>query len=149
MGAAVRSNQSLPYSVVFASAYRTSVLFTYDNGDPTYTLAPTVGWTAIEMSAGIVSACLPTLLPVLKWFLRAVGIQGLTSALRGTSAADSKLKGEFNHELSSREPTLRGKVTDSRGNPKGEPFYRLPDDTDSDVARSGHGMDATYKYETA
>ena len=31
-------------SVIFASAYRFSVLFSYTNEDPTYTLAPTVGW---------------------------------------------------------------------------------------------------------
>lgn len=122
------------------------MLFTYDNSDPTYTLAPTVGWTAIEMSAGIVSACLPTLLPVLKWFIRAIGVKRLASTLRGTSMADSKPNGgssAFNHELSSREPAIRGKVSDSRGNLKGESFYRLPDDTDSDVARGEHGMGAS------
>ncbi len=46
----------LPLSVVFASGYRFSVLFSYSNSDPTYTLAPTVGWTCIEMSAGITAA---------------------------------------------------------------------------------------------
>lgn len=64
---------SLGFFVVFASAYRTSVLFTYTNSDPTYSLAPTVGWTAIEMAAGIISACLPTLLPIVLLCARAFG----------------------------------------------------------------------------
>lgn len=129
-------------SVVFASAYRTSVLFTYDENDPTYSLAPTVGWTAIEISAGIVSACLPTMLPVLKWFIRTIGIKNLGSTLRGTSEGDSKLKGSgtgFTHELSSRDPALRSKET--RGNTKRDTFYRLPDDTDSDVGKDGGSSD--------
>lgn len=112
------------------------MLFTYDDSDPTYTLAPTVGWTEIEISAGIVSACLPTMLPVLKWFIRTMGIKNLGSTLRGTSEGDSKLKGStsgYNHELSSRDPALRSKET--RGNSKRDTFYRLPDDTDSDVGR--------------
>ncbi|SPO01622.1 related to integral membrane protein [Cephalotrichum gorgonifer] len=136
---------SLGIFVVFASAYRTSVLFTYSNDDPTYTLAPTVGWTAIEMSAGIVSACLPTLMPVMKWFCRTIGLTSLTGTLRGMSAGDSNPKTDgsaFNHELSSRDPIQRGKVSD----PKGEPFYRLPDDTDSDLAdERGMGTNLTLR----
>src|SRR5690554_1637989 len=100
-GATVQSNQAGPCSVVFASAYRTSVLFTYNELDPTYTLAPTVGWTAIEMSAGIVSACLPTLLPILRWLIRSIGIKSIAGTLRGVSSKDSKHKGDssaFNHE---------------------------------------------------
>ncbi|KAG5943477.1 hypothetical protein E4U59_000348 [Claviceps monticola] len=63
----------LGFFVVFASAFRTSVLFTYSDSDPTYTLAPTVGWTAIELSTGIISACLPTLLPIFLLFARSCG----------------------------------------------------------------------------
>ncbi|KAH8837914.1 hypothetical protein MCOR27_002579 [Pyricularia oryzae] len=65
----------LGFFVVFASSYRTTVLFTYSNQDPTYTLAPTVGWTAIEVSAGIISACLPTMRPSLQYFGRKCGIK--------------------------------------------------------------------------
>ena len=79
-------------SVVFASAYRFTVLFSYSALDPSYTLAPTVGWTAIEMSAGIVSACLPTLVPALKWIGRNIGLGKLMSLTtsRGTSHGASK-----------------------------------------------------------
>jgi hypothetical protein len=65
--------------VVFASAYRLSVLFSYSPNDPSYTLAPTVGWTAIEVSAGIVSACLPTMLPAIRFLGRSLGINQLGS----------------------------------------------------------------------
>lgn len=47
--------------------------------DPTYTLAPTVGWTVIEMSAGLISACLPVLRPVVGLCFSKIGIEGLGS----------------------------------------------------------------------
>lgn len=65
--------------MVFASAYRFTVLFSYTALDPSYTLAPTVGWTAIEMSAGIISACLPTLVPAFKLIGRSLGLGKLLS----------------------------------------------------------------------
>ncbi|PGG98715.1 hypothetical protein AJ80_09488 [Polytolypa hystricis UAMH7299] len=67
----------LGFFVVFASTYRFTVLFSYDANDPTYSLAPTVGWTAIEMAAGITSACLPTMRPALQLIVRSLGIQHL------------------------------------------------------------------------
>ncbi|KIV98807.1 uncharacterized protein PV09_09457 [Verruconis gallopava] len=76
---AVSITFSLGFFVVFASAYRFSVLFTYTPSDPTYTLARTVGWTSIEMSAGIVSACLPVLRPVLQALTHSMGVYGLFS----------------------------------------------------------------------
>ncbi|KAJ2905226.1 integral membrane protein [Zalerion maritima] len=76
----------LGFFVIFASAYRFSVLFSYSSLDPTYTLAPTVGWTAIEMSAGIVSACLPTLLPALYFIARKVGLDRLISKTERSTA---------------------------------------------------------------
>jgi hypothetical protein len=66
-------------SVVFASAYRTRILLTYDNSDITYTLGPTVGWTAIEISAAIVSGNFPTMLPLLKLIFRRAGMRSRTS----------------------------------------------------------------------
>ncbi|RAH47081.1 uncharacterized protein BO66DRAFT_403731 [Aspergillus aculeatinus CBS 121060] len=71
----------LGFFVVFASAYRFSVLFSYTAADSSYTLAPTVGWTAIEMSAGIVSACLPTIRPALQLAARTMGIQAVMPAI--------------------------------------------------------------------
>ncbi|TLD18512.1 hypothetical protein PspLS_10259 [Pyricularia sp. CBS 133598] len=80
----------LGFFVVFASTYRTTVLFTYSDDDPTYTLAPTVGWTAIEISAGIISACLPTMRPSLQYFGRKCGIKrGMFGSSDGEDSENS------------------------------------------------------------
>ncbi|EOO00993.1 putative integral membrane protein [Phaeoacremonium minimum UCRPA7] len=118
----------LGFFVVFASAYRFSVLFSYSNADPTYTLAPTVGWTSIEMSAGIVSACLPTLRPVLLLFGRTLGVKGSIFRSGAASAAFSKNHGQS----ASRGTRSTGDRTDAElvNSKKGKSgaFYRLDDD---------------------
>ncbi|KAM0563171.1 hypothetical protein ACHAPJ_000887 [Fusarium lateritium] len=118
--------------VVFASAYRTSVLFTYTTTDPSYTLAPTVGWTEIEMSAGIVSANLPTMLPVLRLFAKFTGLSSLASTVRsnvrptyGGSKGERSTKG-----LKSHEDSGAGRSSNS-GSTSSNNFYRLPDENDS------------------
>ncbi|VUC20934.1 unnamed protein product [Clonostachys rosea] len=113
----------LGFFVVFASAYRTSVLFTYSNSDPTYTLAPTVGWTAIEMSAGIVSANLPTMLPVLVYLGRLIGIH--TTQIE-KSGSGSRLH-DFDSSKSGRFDSNTAVGTPNSGNP----FYRLCDEATS------------------
>ncbi|KAG7284899.1 hypothetical protein NEMBOFW57_009514 [Staphylotrichum longicolle] len=116
-------------SVVFASAYRFSVLFSYNNNDPTYTLALTVGWTAIEMSAGIVSACLPILGPVMAFCAGKLGIKrsvlrihggGTTKTLSSKNFAQSatgSMKDRTEIEL---QKVMKGSA--------GRVFYLLPDD---------------------
>ncbi|CRG88293.1 hypothetical protein PISL3812_05322 [Talaromyces islandicus] len=86
---------SLGFFVVFASVYRFTVLFSYSATDPTYTLAPTVAWTSIEMSAGIMSACLPTMRPALMFLFRAVGLKNLMSSWssHGSSNATTNSQG--------------------------------------------------------
>lgn len=129
---------------MFASAYRTSVLFTYDESNPTYTLAPTVGWTAIEMSAGIVSANLPTMLPVVRWVGNKIGFQSLAGTIMGKSQGGRGTNGDDSsrgNDLSSRETGSGGEVLDPKGKTNdGKPFYRLPDDTDSETSRGGRGL---------
>ncbi|KAL5365187.1 hypothetical protein BJX96DRAFT_158711 [Aspergillus floccosus] len=118
----------LGFFVVFASAYRLSVLFTYDAADSSYTLAPTVGWTAIEMSAGIVSACLPTLRPALQLTARTLGIQRFMPALLQ------------NHP----EKLVKSSATDTGAQSTGQDntaghrhsFYHLSDESDSDGRRA-------------
>lgn len=131
------SNTFYLHSVVFASAYRTSVLFTYTDTDPTYTLAPTVGWTAIEMSAGIVSACLPTLLPIVLYCARWFGIR--RSVASSPANGDAPLtfgSGGNQSKFSNNRPRGVDSNTRSEENLSGErhsdSFYRLPDHTDSD-----------------
>jgi hypothetical protein len=115
---------TLCVSVVFASAYRTSILFTYTATDPSYSLAPTVGWTAIEMSAGIVSTNLPTLLPALNVLLRLIGIRTPNGTLgstpsKGFRSTEDKIKST---------PSAPGLVSET-GKPR-DAFYRLSDDED-------------------
>ncbi|KAH7136826.1 hypothetical protein B0J13DRAFT_81558 [Dactylonectria estremocensis] len=129
----------LGFFVVFASAYRTSVLFTYSATDPTYTLAPTVGWTAIEMSAGIVSACLPTMLPVLRIFIRYTGLQALAGTVRGSTTRSKTDRSAFGNGVESREDVEARPAPTSEPNARGDVFYRLPDDNGSDgLGRPGH-----------
>ncbi|KAH8802576.1 hypothetical protein F5884DRAFT_474588 [Xylogone sp. PMI_703] len=113
---------SLGFFVVFASAYRFTVLFSYSNTDPTYTLARTVGWTAIEMSAGITSACLPTLRPAVQLILRTLGIKHSISLFR-TSADRSKNAGTEQNGTNSGSQHLRSLNQVGNG-----PFVRLDED---------------------
>ncbi|KAM0242058.1 hypothetical protein ACHAP5_007456 [Fusarium lateritium] len=119
--------------VVFASAYRTSVLFTYTSSDPSYTLAPTVGWTEIEMSAGIVSANLPTMLPVLRMVAKFTGLSSLASTVRSSARQTYGSKGDKTMStkgLKSHNGTRTGGSSKS-GSTSSDQFYRLPDDNDS------------------
>jgi len=113
-------------SVVFASAYRTTVLFTYTASDPSYTLAPTVGWTAIEMAAGIISANLPTMLPALNVFLRMLGIR----SKNGTGSSNPfRSKGDRSNAS---QGDMEGAVPPPTGKrASGTVFYRLPDENNS------------------
>lgn len=47
--------------VVFTSIYRFIVYLSYSQTDVPYSLAIPVAWNLIEISSGIVSSCLPTL----------------------------------------------------------------------------------------
>ncbi|KND95322.1 hypothetical protein TOPH_00002 [Tolypocladium ophioglossoides CBS 100239] len=127
---------SLGFFVVFASAYRTSVLFTYTSSDPTYSLAPTVGWTVIELSAGIVSACLPTLLPIVLCCARWFGFKrSVESPVNGNAPLTFGSTGNQS-KFGNNRPRGVDSNTRSEDNLSGErnsdSFYRLPDNTDSD-----------------
>ncbi|PVH68152.1 hypothetical protein DL98DRAFT_662305 [Cadophora sp. DSE1049] len=52
--------------VVFTSIYRFTTLFEFVPSDFTGTLAKACTWVIVESSAGIISACLPTLAPLLR-----------------------------------------------------------------------------------
>ncbi|TVY64161.1 Satratoxin biosynthesis SC1 cluster protein [Lachnellula suecica] len=125
----------LGFFIVFASVYRFTVLFTYSSADPTYTLAPTVGWTAIEMSAGIVSACLPTVRPGLLLIFRRLGIKGNVPGLfrSGNSTDVPKLNGpsHLRHETHGLGTIGSAQACGPRGDKKD--FYRLSDDLDLPV----------------
>ncbi|RMZ41882.1 hypothetical protein AFCA_011725 [Aspergillus flavus] len=127
---------SLGFFVVFASAYRFSVLFTYTATDSSYTLAPTVGWTAIEMSAGIVSACLPTLRPALRYMARKLGLHGRLPALfQSTTGQMSKTSIPATGPSRTEDSTAT--IIEHSERPKRHSFYHLPDETDS-AGEQGH-----------
>ncbi|KAI0146298.1 hypothetical protein GGR57DRAFT_506594 [Xylariaceae sp. FL1272] len=115
----------LGFFVVFASAYRFTVLFSYSALDPTYTLAPTVVWTEIEMAAGIISACLPTMVPAIKFFARLLGLGKLVSL-----STTFRSKGSTFAMHSSSHQQLSSNHAPSRldGLGKDGDFHRLSDD---------------------
>ncbi|KAL4811894.1 hypothetical protein BDW67DRAFT_189207 [Aspergillus spinulosporus] len=127
---------SLGFFVVFASAYRFSVLFSYDPLDSTYTLAPTVGWTAIEMSAGIVSACLPTLRPAFHFFFRVLGLQSIMPSMLRTGRSQTATTNIGGNDVSL--GTSKTAQT-SAGRANRRSFYHLPDENDSLGSEHGHG----------
>jgi hypothetical protein len=129
--------------VVFASTYRFTVLFSYSSADPTYTLAPTVGWTSIEMSAGIVSACLPTLGPVFAAAARKIGIKGSVLRTRGTN--NDSDKGQFSTGRSAGD---RSDLETAK--PKKSPtgtFYRLSDDNSRIDGPPDAGLRPDHRHE--
>ncbi|OQE30732.1 hypothetical protein PENFLA_c002G04096 [Penicillium flavigenum] len=121
---------SLGFFVVFASAYRFSVLFSYSSIDSSYTLAPTVGWTAIEMSAGIVSANLPTIRPALRFIARMLGVHGGVMALfKSTNRTTAKTTDPVTQSSGTGESTST--IIQHTKHPKRHSFYHLPDDHNS------------------
>ncbi|KAF7179312.1 hypothetical protein CNMCM7691_008245 [Aspergillus felis] len=129
---------SLGFFVVFASAYRFSVLFSYTSADSSYTLAPTVGWTAIEMSAGIVSACLPTLRPALQAIVRILGIRGaLPALLRSRTVPMSKSDQSNPSQNGLTAQGHKGSGVGHSSHSRRHSFYHLPDEADS---AGGHPM---------
>lgn len=116
--------------MVFASAYRFSVLFSYSALDSSYTLAPTVGWTAIEMSAGIISANLPTLRPALRFIARMLGVDGSVLGLfRSTNGTGTKTTNGATQPSQTVESTAA--IIQHSKHSNRHSFYHLPDDSDS------------------
>lgn len=138
---------SLGFFVVFVSAYRTSVLFTYSNKDPSYTLAPTVGWTAIEFSAGIISACLPTLRPAIHVLARAVGIKGsfgglFRGATRGTHGGDSKEEEAYSRDTGIPTPNSR---LDHKSHTVSNTLTTMCDEDDNEANSSSNSAPGVYR----
>lgn len=128
--------------MVFASAYRFSVLFSYSALDSSYTLAPTVGWTAIEMSAGIISANLPTLRPALRFIARMLGVDGSVMGLfRSTNGTRTKTTNGATEPSQTVESTAA--IIQHSKHSNRHSFYHLPDDSDSVSEQTR--MDAAFR----
>ncbi|TWU77311.1 hypothetical protein ED733_004934 [Metarhizium rileyi] len=107
----------LGFFAVFASSFRVWVLFHYSKHDVSYTLAPLLAWSDIEMSAGIISACLPTMRPIVRLATAklALGLSRFTRA-----SADRSVQDPVPPSFVTAESTRR--------QDRGSVFYRLPDD---------------------
>jgi hypothetical protein len=69
--------------------------------DPTYDNAPVAGFSIVESYVAIISACLPTLKPLLsKW------VSGLSNSSAGTGAASSGLNGTHERKRTSMFPSI-------------------------------------------
>ncbi|OJJ53741.1 hypothetical protein ASPSYDRAFT_50504 [Aspergillus sydowii CBS 593.65] len=78
--------------VVFASIYRFSLIFEVDMNDIPWTIADAQTWCVVETSAGIISACLPTIVPLIKLLAKGV----VTTATTGLSNTNSRSRSKSN-----------------------------------------------------
>ncbi|KAA8647714.1 uncharacterized protein ATNIH1004_006411 [Aspergillus tanneri] len=76
--------------VVICSCVRLSEQFKVDDPDFTWAMNGTVIWTSLEVSFGIISACLPTMRPLLKWGLRKFNI---SVSSKGTASESTRVYG--------------------------------------------------------
>jgi hypothetical protein len=92
------------------------------------------------MSAGIVSACLPTMKPALQFFVRKLGIKGSMFDLFPSELSTNHTNGPV--AVDTTNSTRQGLARkESQG-----PFYRLPDGTQMPVdakLRPEHGYEYT------
>ncbi|RAK76914.1 uncharacterized protein BO72DRAFT_496822 [Aspergillus fijiensis CBS 313.89] len=61
--------------VVVCSCIRLSTQFKVDDPDFTWAMNGTVIWTSLEVSFGVISACLPTMRPIVRWAMRKLNIE--------------------------------------------------------------------------
>ncbi|KAK2600022.1 hypothetical protein QQS21_005256 [Conoideocrella luteorostrata] len=157
----------LGFFAVFASSFRTWVLFNYSKHDIPYTLTPLLVWSQIEMSAGIISACLPTMRPIVRLASSKLGLtkifnfsrfsqsasktgQGPSSSSSSRDAKLSKLSNRSDSRGADADMALPSFVTPQtlrvtaestrRSDRDSSAFYRLPDGNESsDVDVDGRG----------
>ncbi|OAA40207.1 hypothetical protein BBO_06265 [Beauveria brongniartii RCEF 3172] len=140
------------WSAVFTSSYRTWVLFNYDKNDIPYSLAPLLVWSDVEMCAGIISACLPTLRPIFNAAAKKLGIN--IRFARSTSSAPLDATIETISKISSRKPRVSVMATQhdsSDNNPGRSAFYRLHDESDVEgmlKTRSADSIDKPTRTES-
>ncbi|KAJ5114752.1 hypothetical protein NUU61_000511 [Penicillium alfredii] len=75
-------------SVVFASIYSFSRIFIFDQKDIAWTLADAQIWCVIETAAGVISACLPTTAPLVKFCT--TGVFSTARSLSKSNHTDSR-----------------------------------------------------------
>ncbi|KAJ6190021.1 hypothetical protein N7519_000042 [Penicillium mononematosum] len=81
---------TLSQSVVFTSIYRFTTLFEFDPADIAWTLGKSCTWCIVESSAGIISACMPTLRPLFVMISKEFSSQCGTQETRTTDLNHSR-----------------------------------------------------------
>ncbi|TLS31583.1 hypothetical protein PpBr36_03905 [Pyricularia pennisetigena] len=76
--------------VVFTSCYRFRIFLEYTTADVPYSIADGLAWNIVELSSGIVSACLPTLGPIVRLGIKACSTAAHASGLTGYAKSASR-----------------------------------------------------------
>ncbi|ATZ48765.1 hypothetical protein BCIN_03g09320 [Botrytis cinerea B05.10] len=114
--------------VIFTSIYRFTTLFQFQPADITWTLATAEVWCVVESASGIMSACLPTLGPLVQFSSRKLGI---TSVLTRSSQARTSSAGPHLQTIGGsggpkKSINISGKFDSSKNIREGSrPFRRL------------------------
>ncbi|PVI02634.1 hypothetical protein DM02DRAFT_508472, partial [Periconia macrospinosa] len=77
--------------VLFASIYRFTTLMEFDPRDTTWTLADACTWCVVEVACGVISACLPTLRPLMVKISHQFG--SLTNSKAAQTGANNQSRG--------------------------------------------------------
>ncbi|KGO67477.1 hypothetical protein PITC_009280 [Penicillium italicum] len=77
-------------SVIFTSIHRFTTLFAFDQTDVAWTLGKSCTWCVVESSAGVISACMPTLRPLFMMISSKFASRSGTQRTRTTDIEHSK-----------------------------------------------------------
>ncbi|KAF7950059.1 hypothetical protein EAE96_007361 [Botrytis aclada] len=114
--------------VIFTSIYRFTTLFQFHPADTTWTLATAEVWCVVESASGIMSACLPTLGPLVQFSARRLCITSLLtrSSQAPTSSAGPHLQTIGGSGGPKKSIQISGKFDSSKNTREGSrPFRRL------------------------
>ncbi|RDW56860.1 hypothetical protein BP5796_12927 [Coleophoma crateriformis] len=111
--------------VIFTSIYRFTTLFQFQSSDVTWTLATAETWCVVESASGIISACLPTLGPLVQLATRSLGIStGGRSEQTPSAGTNLQTIGGSNSKNLSKNVSS-GNFDDSKKSKGSRPFQRL------------------------
>lgn len=103
--------------MLFASIYRFTTIMAFDMTDTTGTLATACTWCVVEVASGIISACLPTLRPLM------LIVSSQFSSTRNRSGKGASTTGGAGRSHKTDLVTIGG-----TGNKRNQDFRRLKDD---------------------
>ncbi|KKY28487.1 putative integral membrane protein [Diplodia seriata] len=118
--------------VLFASIYRFTTIMQFQTSDTTWTLATACTWCVVEVASGIISACLPTLRPLMRMVSSQFG-----GSSRGRSGKGNTTSGN-NPSRNTELITIGG--TGAKRSQTGERHFKRLEDA-SVTAVAGPGSD--------